>query len=249
MNRQSVVPLAVLLALAGCGSSPQVVPAVPPGAAALPPPRPVATTPAAASRVVDVEFLRAYVESQGFSRGAPQSIRLTPGGDAVLFLRSQPRDKKQSLFEMTVATGAVRELLTPEALDTGPEHLTPEERARRERMRVTSNGLTAFELSKDGKRVVVSLSGKLYGLDRASGKTHPIDAGKGAVIDPHVSPDGRWIAYVQDDDVHVVALDGSGKPQAVTHGGSEERTHGLAEFAASEELVRFRGFWWSPDSR
>ena len=36
-------------------------------------------------------------------------------------------------------------------------------------MRVTSNGLTAFELSKDGKTVVVSLSGKLYALDRAGG--------------------------------------------------------------------------------
>lgn len=242
MNAQPVVSLAVLLALSGCSSSPPVAPAASPGTTALAPPRPVATAPAAAPPVIDVEFLRAYVESQGFSRGAPQSIRLTPAGDAALFLRSQPRDKKQSLFEMTVATGAVRELLTPEALDREPEHLTAEERARRERMRVTSNGLTAFELSKDGNSVVVSLSGKLYGLDRASGKTHPIDAGKGAVIDPHVSPDGRWVAYVQDDDVHVVALDGSGKPQAVTHGGSEDKTHGLPEFAASEELLRFRGF-------
>ena len=25
-------------------------------------------------------------------------------------------------------------------------------------------------------------------------------------------------------------------------------THGLAEFAAEEELDRFDGFWWSPDS-
>ena len=51
---------------------------------------------------------------------------------------------------MTVATGAVRELAHARGARQGPEHLTPEERARRERMRVTANGFTAFELSKDG---------------------------------------------------------------------------------------------------
>lgn len=244
--RRQVLPL--LLSVAACGTP---RPAAPLGVPTTPPQQPAsaAPAPAPAAPVVDTDFLRAYVESQGFSRGAPQSPRLTPDGRTVLFLRSQPRDKKQTLFEMDVATGTVRETLTPEALDKEPEHLTLEERARRERMRVTSNGLTAFELSKDGKTVVVSLSGKLYALDRASGKTHPVDVGKGAAIDPRLSPDGKWIAFVQDDDVHVAPVDGSGKPTAVTRGGSADRTHGLAEFAAAEELLRDRGYWWSPDSK
>ncbi|MGO9714827.1 MAG: DPP IV N-terminal domain-containing protein, partial [Polyangiaceae bacterium] len=180
---------------------------------------------------------------------APQSARVTPDGRAVLFLRSQPRDTKQSLFEMDVATGAAREILTPDALDKAPEHLTLEERARRERMRITSNGFTSFELSSDGKTVVVVLSGKLFALDRASGKTHPIDVGKGAAIDPRLSPDGKLVAFVQDDDVHVASVDGTGKPRAVTRGGTDDKSHGLADFAAAEELDRVRGFWWSPDSK
>ena len=202
--------------------------------------------------VVDRDFLRLYAESRGFSRGTPRNATLTPDGSAVVFLRSGPRDTKQSLYEMDVASGAERLVLAPELLDAAPEHLTAEERARRERMRITANGLTAFALSKDGKTLVVTLSGKLYAVERASGKARALDttsAGKGAAIDPRLSPDGKLVAYVQDDDVHVVSVDGHGKPRALTRGGKEDRPHGLADFAASEELDRYRGFWWSPDSK
>ncbi len=236
-------------AATACGSPPPPTPPASAVAAPVPPPPHLATASAGASApVVDREFLRAYTESRSFTRGSPRSATLTPDGRTVLFLRSQARDTKQSLFEMDVASGAVRELLTPEALDHGPEHLTLEERARRERMRITASGFTAFSLSKDAATVVVSLSGKLYALDRASGKSHLVEVGKGAAIDPRLSPDGRLLAYVQDDDLHVVAVDGRSKPRALTRGGTDAKPHGLADFCASEELARARGFFWSPDS-
>jgi dipeptidyl-peptidase-4 len=257
MKRATVLPgLALLLfpaasALLACEPPAPVAPTNPaasataPGASALA----SATPPAAPAPVIDRDFLRLYTESRGFSRGAPRGATVTPDGSAVVFLRSEARDTRQSLYEMDVTTGAVRTILAPESLDQGPEHLTAEERARRERMRITANGFTAFALSKDGKTLVVTLSGKLYAVERASGKAHVIETGKGAVIDPHLSPDGKLVAYVQDDDVHVAAVDGRGKPRALTRGGKEDRPHGLADFAASEELDRFRGFWWSPDSQ
>jgi dipeptidyl-peptidase 4 len=208
-----------------------------------------ASLPAAPLPVIDRDFIRAYADSRGFVRGSPKSPRLTPDGRAVLFLRSLARDPKQSLFETDVASGLTRELLAPETLEKGPEHLTLEERARRERMRITANGFTSFLLAKDGKTVVVGLSGKLYALDRASGKTHLLDVGKGAALTPKLSPDGKLLAYVQDDDVHVVAVDGGGKPIALTRGGTDAKPHGLADFCASEELDRYDGLFWSPDSK
>jgi dipeptidyl-peptidase-4 len=253
MKRAHVLPrLALLLpAVFACEGSPPAVPANP--AAPPPPSSATALAPAAAVAppppVVDRDFLRLFTESRGFTRGAPRGATVTPDGSAVVFLRSEARDPKQSLYEMDVASGAVRVVLAPESLDSAPEHLTAEERARRERMRITASGFTAFALSKDGKTLVVTLSGKLYAVDRASGKAHVLETGKGAVIDPHLSPDGKLVAYVQDDDVHVASVDGHGKPRALTHGGKEDRPHGLADFAASEELDRFRGFWWSPDSQ
>lgn len=237
-------------AMVACGASPAAAPASPTAIAAPPATTaPAVASPAPAPPVIDRDFLKLYTESRNFRRGAPSQATLTPDGHAVVFLRSEARATRQSLYEMDVASGAVRLVLAPESLDQGPEHLTAEERARRERMRITSSGFTAFSMSKDGSTLVVALSGKLYALERASGKAHVIDTGKGAVIDPHLSPDGKLVAYVQDDDVHVTAVDGKGKPRALTRGGKADHPHGLADFAAAEELDRYRGFWWSPDSR
>ena len=35
----------------------------------------------------------------------------------------------------------------------------------------------------------------------------------------------------------------------MTTGGTEKKSHGLAEFVAQEEMDRFSGYWWSPDSK
>ena len=56
------------------------------------------------------------------------------------------------------------------------------------------------------------------------------------------------IAYVRDHDVYVYDL-ATDKEQRVTAGGTEKKTHGLAEFVAQEEMNRFSGYWWSPDSK
>src|SRR5262249_58454928 len=67
-------------------------------------------------------------------------------------------------------------------------------------------------------------------------------------LDPKFSPDGKAVSYVRDHDVFVFDL-ATGKERRVTTGGSERVTHGLAEFVAQEEMNRFSGYWWSPDSK
>jgi dipeptidyl-peptidase-4 len=116
------------------------------------------------------QFLRDYAETRGFRLGAPSRPTFTPDSKAVLFLRSRPRSPKLDLYEFDVDSKQTRLLLTPESLLKGAEEqLSPEEKARRERMRVTSRGFTDFQISKDGARILLSLSGKLYVFDRASG--------------------------------------------------------------------------------
>jgi dipeptidyl-peptidase-4 len=39
------------------------------------------------------------------------------------------------------------------------------------------------------------------------------------------------------------------KESAVTTGGTQVKTHGLAEFVAQEEMGRHSGYWWKPDSK
>ncbi len=196
---------------------------------------------------MDREFIRRVALTKSFQLGTPVGATPTPDGKSVLFLRAKARDRSQSLYELDLAKGRTKELLTPEAVAKGPETLSQEERARRERMRVTTAGFSTFEMSRDGARVLVTLSGRLYVLTRATGAVKELKTGEGAAIDPHLSPDGKRVAYVRGADVYAVSTDDDAREIAITRGGTATRTHGLAEFVAQEELERYRGFWWSPD--
>jgi dipeptidyl-peptidase-4 len=194
-------------------------------------------------------FARDLAETRGFLLGRPVRPAITPDGKAVLFLRGQARSSRLSLFEFDVATGKTRELLTPEKLLRGAaEKLSPEEKARRERMRLSAGGFASYHLSPDGSLILLSLSGKLYTFARTRGAITELPTGPGALIDPKFSPDGKRISYVRGHDVYMLDL-AAGKEQAVTTGGTALVSHGLAEFVAQEEMDRFTGYWWSPDSK
>jgi dipeptidyl-peptidase-4 len=238
------VAFAALLVVAACAPPPRAPLATPS------PPAPAATQPAdGVPRSVatpDLDLLRALAQTRGFHLGTPAHATVTADGRAVLFLRSAARDPKQSLYEMDIQSGDVRLLASPDALLAAPETLSSEEKVRRERMRVRTTGFTSLELSDDGARALVTLSGRIYVVDRARSVARELPTGAGAAIDPRFSPDGARVAFVRDDDLYTVPAAG-GRETRVTRGGSERVTHGLAEFIAEEELDRTRGFWWSPD--
>ena len=198
---------------------------------------------------LDTSYLRQHAETRGFMLGRPVKPTFTADGKAVLFLRSEARIAKLRLYEFDVATSKTKELLTPEALLKGAEEkLTPEEKVRRERMRVSVGGFTDYKLSKDGRLILVPFAGKLYTYDRARGAAKELATGTGTLLDPKFSPDGKKVAYVLDCDVYVYDL-ATDRETRVTTGGTEKKPHGLAEFVAQEEMNRFSGYWWSPDSQ
>ncbi|MEW5742240.1 MAG: DPP IV N-terminal domain-containing protein [Myxococcota bacterium] len=203
----------------------------------------------AASTVSDVEFLREYAETRRYLAGRPVSVKVTADSSAALFLRSEAKDNRQMLFELDLATGQTKEWLTPEKLLNGAaEKLSVEEKARLERQRVSARGFTSYQLSDDGARVLVALSGKLYVVNRKDGAVTQLKTGEGACLDPKFSPDGALVAYVRDYDVHVLDL-AKNVERRVTKGGTVDRPHGLAEFVAQEEMGRFSGYWLSPDGK
>src|SRR3954451_21671421 len=147
---------------------------------------------------LDTRYLRDHAETRGFMLGRPVKPKPTPDGKAVLFLRSQARVPKLRLYEFDVASGKTRELLTPEQVLKGAEeHLTPEEKARRERQRVSVGGFTDFQLNDDGSLLLVSLSGRLYAVRRDSGQARELTTGRGTILDPKFSPDANAVSYVR----------------------------------------------------
>ena len=197
----------------------------------------------------DAGFLDQYAATRRFQAGQPTTIHVTPGGEAVLFLRSGPRDFVQSLYEFDVASGKERVLLRAEdVLKGSDEKLSAEERAHRERQRISSHGIVAYKISQDGERILVPLGSRLFLLDRATGDRVELKGSPGFPIDPQLSPDGHKVACVRNGDLYVIDVD-SGREQRLTTGATETLRHGEAEFVAQEEMDRFSGYWWSPDSR
>jgi len=208
----------------------------------------IATSALSEVQIHNPQFLRDYAETRGFRLGMPSRATFTPDSKSVLFLRSGARSPKLDFYEFDIASKQTRVLLTPETLLKGAEEeLSPEEKARRERMRVTSRGFTDFQLSKDGARILLSLSGKLYVFERASGNVQEIKTSAGTIVDHKFSPDGKYVSYVLDYDVYAYDLQ-EARELRITEGGTEDISHGLAEFVAQEEMNRFSGYWWSPDS-
>lgn len=180
--------------------------------------------------------------TRNFSLGAPRHVIPSPDGEFVFFLRSGPRDTKLGLYQFDVKAGTERALALPAE---GPEHLSAEEKARRERARMTLTGITDFALSRDGHRILLSQADHLSLLNLPAAQPTPLPGA--GWIGPRLAPDGTAVAAVRDNDVHIIDL-ATMTDSALTRGGTDTVTHGLAEFAAAEELERSDGIWWSPDS-
>jgi len=228
----------VLALVAGCaGAAPQPLPCDPPD-----------VLPTQSASVADDAFIDQYAVTQRFRLGQPTSITVAPDGQSVLFLRSGPRSLVRDLYSYDVRTRQERVVVTAEQiLNGGTEQLSDQERARRERLRLTASGITSFEVSTDGARILVPLSGRLFIVDRQDGRVRELQTGDGYADDPHLSPDGSKIAFVRGGDLYAVGVS-SGAALRLTTTASATIENGLPEFIAQEEMDRYRGFWWSPDS-
>jgi len=137
-------------------------------------------------------------------------------------------------------------LADPAELLAEDEALSTEEKARRERLREAAGGITSFATDQAHSRAVFSLAGRVFVTDLKGEKTNEWPS-RGPVVDPRLSPDGRYVAYANTSGEFRIT-DGVDDRVLLTP-ENENTFYGRAEFVASEEMNRFRGFWWSPDSR
>ena len=195
-----------------------------------------------------VSFPRRHARTQRFTLGAPRAFTVAPDGSRVAFLRSTSgTDPASSLWVLDTVDGTERVAADPRALLGGAsEDLSPEERARRERSREAGAGIVAHATDTAVELASFALSGRLFTAELRVGTARELPVA-GPVIDPRPSPDGRHIAYVAQGALRVVGAEGEGD-RALAEPESDGVTYGLAEFIAAEEMGRYRGFWWSPES-
>ncbi|GAX12732.1 dipeptidyl-peptidase 4 [Fistulifera solaris] len=155
------------------------------------------------------------------------------------------------------------------------DSMSLEEKLRRERQRVSSgsSSLTQFSWAwmnqSDTRwlRLLIPARGCLYIQDGVhQQQSHNQHArclhdksmtgipAAGPAIDPQLSPDGTMVAWTCQGELFLKGAHWSADQPAIqlTFGAvqNEEEciSHGVADFVAQEEMDRYRGFWWHPDS-
>jgi dipeptidyl-peptidase 4 len=219
--------------------------------------------PATAAPATDVAgepdtYPRQYARTRRFSLGEPRSFRVSADGQRISFLRSNggsdPYTRLWLLEKGSVGVSpswSERLLVDPADLDRSADgELPPEELARRERLREQADGITSYDVDGELSRAVFALNGGVFLVDISAGAVTGLATKPGA-YDPRLSPDGAFVAYIADRGLHVIGTEpGAFAQDRLVIGDADEKiAWGVADFNAAEEFDRYRGFWWSPDSR
>jgi len=104
-----------------------------------------------------------------------------------------------------------------------------------------------YQWSADGKDLLFVSDTSLAWLDLNSKKPKTLVSGDDSVEDAKISPDGKWVSFVQNYNVWIVNIE-SGEKKQITQGGSEEILKGKLDWLYPEELGARTAYWWSPDS-
>ncbi len=180
-----------------------------------------------------------------------KSVRFSPDGRLVSYLRGRADD--QDVFDLWAYDIARREhRLLADSRSLVPEEraLSTEEEARRERARIASaRGIVEYAWAPDSGALLFPLNGDLYWYDLRLPARRAVRQLTDTVAyetDPRISPLGRFVSFVRDQDLFVLEL-ATGRERALTDDGEGLVSNGVAEFIAQEEMDRHTGYWWSPD--
>lgn len=178
----------------------------------------------------------------------PRSLEVAPDGSRVTYLRGKEANQDRlDLWEFNVADGQTRMLVDSAVLLPEEGEISDAEKARRERQRIGQfSGIVSYAWTEDASALLFTLGGDVYLYPLAIGKAQRITRTKASETDAKLSPKGRYVSFVRDQDLFLVDV-ASGQERALTSGGGGPISNGVAEFVAQEEMDRDTGYWWAPD--
>ena len=181
---------------------------------------------------------------------SPRSLKFSPDGSRVTYLQGKSDDlNRYDLWEYNLASKENKLLVDSQALFSGTEVLSNEEKARRERQRMYGFGIMEYHFSADGKALLFPLNGDLYYYHIANKSSKRLTETKAFETDAKFSPKGNFISFIRNENIFVLNIASGEERQLTTDGGSNNIKNGMSEFVAQEEMGRMTGYWWSPDEK
>src|SRR6202051_2883044 len=150
-------------------------------------------------------------------------LKISPDGSRITYLQGHPKDKDRlDLWEYDIREGRARILVDSSALATAGQKLSDEELSRRERQRTSAlSGILEYSFAPSGNALLFPLAGNLYYYDltkQANEAVAEISHSDGSAADATISPVGRFVAFVRDQNLHVHDL-AKGQTRALTSDG------------------------------
>lgn len=179
----------------------------------------------------------------------PTSLRFSPDGSRITWLMPSSADYELlDLWGYDTGSGESRLLVDAGHLAQARGALSNEEKARRERKRIFQSGIIEYHWHPDGRRLLLPVDGHLFLYDLSSNDAVRLTPDDTFETNVAFSPDGRYLGFIRSQDLYLIDLNDEHEIR-LTHDGGGTVSNGAAEFIAQEEMHRFDGYWWSPDSR
>jgi len=179
----------------------------------------------------------------------PKSLSFSPDGSRVTYLQGKEDDLyRYDLWEYNLASGENKRLVNSDDIFSGPENLSDEEKARRERKRVYGTGIMEYVFSNDGSALLFPVNGDIYYYNLNSKAAKRLTETKAFETDVKFSPKGNFVSFIREQNLYVLNIK-NGKEKRLTKDGGGVIKNGMSEFVAQEEMSRMTGYWWSPNEK
>ncbi len=187
--------------------------------------------------------------SPALSGQTPKSLKFSPDGKRVTYLQGkQENSSRYDLWEYNLATQENSLLVDSNDIFSGPENLSDEEKARRERQRVYGSGIMEYTFSSDGTALLFPLNGDVYYYNLTEKSAKRLTETEAFETDVKFSPKGNFVSFIREQNLFVINIE-SGKERQLTKDGGGLIKNGMSEFVAQEEMDRMTGYWWSPNEK
>ena len=180
----------------------------------------------------------------------PKSLKFSPDGSRVTYLQGKKDDlNRYDLWEYNLASKENKLLVDSQALFSGTEVLSNEEKARRERQRIYGFGIMEYKFSNDGSALLFPLNGDIYYYHLATKAAKRLTQTEAFETDVKFSPKGNFVSFIRGQNIFVLNIESGKETQLTTDGGKNNIKNGMSEFVAQEEMGRMTGYWWSGDEK